>query len=446
MKKCKILVGDIMLSRKIDIFLDNWIHRKRKKALIIEGPGQVGKTHSVLQFAKRNYGLKNFVYVNFKEHKELSRVFNRDLTTDRLVQEIKVRFAEKELEKGDSLIFFDDIQECPSAIQDLRKFTDDGGYDVIASGNYLGPIISKMKSFPVGYIERFEMKSLDFEEYLWANNFKEERISYFRDMYLNQEFRLAASHDLLIDLFKEYMVIGGMPEVVSEYVHDRNFKKSFEIQQNIIKSYKDGITKYASTVMAKKVIECLTSVPLQLCKNNKKFQYRYVSSKGRASKYESSVKWLIESYLCFRSDNVIIPKRPLSENMRIDTFKIYLHDPGLLVSMLGEDMQLRILRGEVGVSNGAALESVIATILNANGYQLYYYEKNSTLDIDFIIPVDRVEAAIVVREADNAKSKTLSSVITKYDVDHGIKFSMTNANKKGNIETYPLYMSMFLKR
>jgi len=436
-----------MLKRKIDDFLAEWKEKTKKKCLIIEGPRQIGKTLSINSFAKKSYDDVNYLYIDFSRYPEIVRVFKRNLSVNRLYQELKIRFPHVNLVEGESLLFFDEIQEYPEAISYLRNLTDDGRYDVIVSGGNLGALYDNMGNFPVGYVDRYQMTGLDFEEYLWANGFNEERLSYIETLYDEKEFKLSASHDILIDYFREFMVMGGMPEVVYSYVNDRNFKKAFEIQQNILELYRNDILSSNTKSLGNKIIECLNAIPEQLEKDNKKFMYRFISNKGRASMYESSVKWLIESEIVLKSSNLTEPVRPLSGHVRSDSFRLYLHDTGLLVSMLGEETQLKILRGNVFANNSAVLENVVAIMLKNCGYNvLYHFEKNSTLEAEFIIPVGREAVAVIVKNADNSKSKVMKSFKTKYNMVHGLKLSQDNYLEADGITTIPLYMSMFLNK
>lgn len=435
-----------MLKRKIEKYLVNWGKKDRKKCLIVEGPRQVGKTYIINDYAVNNYDENNYIYVDFLGDPSMIRIFNRDIEVNRFYNELKIRYPHKNFDPGETLIFFDNIHLCTNVIPYLRKFTEDGSFDVIASGSPLGVIYNMIKTFPIGYVDRYNLGGLDFEEYLWANGFDEERIGYIHESFKNEEFRLSASHDILIDLFREYMAIGGMPKVVSEYLKQRNFKLAYDIQREILTMYLHQIEDITTQTMFQKVSNCLESIPRQLEKENKKFQFRLVSNKGRKTMYESSVKWLLDSSIVLKSTNLEVPKTPLSSNVREGTFKLYMHDPGLLVSMYGEATQLRILRGEILVHNGAVLENVIACMLERNGFNLYYYEKNSNVDVDFVVAINQLVHPIIVKEADNSKSKVLKSLNDKFGVENGIKLSHNDINKKGLIETFPLYMGMFITR
>lgn len=435
-----------MLRRKIDSFLIEWKKKDKKKALIVEGPRQVGKTTSIVDFAEKNYEKNHFIYVNFLNNPGMVDIFDPSLDAERLYNSLKIYYPNKQLVKGKSLIILDEIQECYRAIIALKSFTNYGEYDVIACGSFLENAYHEITSLPVGYIERYPMGSLDFEEFLWANNYDEDMVSVLKFHFEHKEPLLKATHNVFMDLFREYMAIGGMPKVVSEYIKNRDFKLAYSIQEDILEDYRSDILKYCDSRKNKKVIECFNSLPIHLYKDYKKFQYSNVSDGGRASKYNASIDWIVESGILLKSTNVEYPKKPLHGNARHDTFKLYLHDHGLFVAMLGDEIQLEILRGGLEAYNGAIYESVIASMFNKLGQTLYYYEKNSKIEVDFLITRQRTLHAVEVRSADNPKSKVLQSLSDNYQVPFGIKLGSKNIEIHDNILTLPIYMAMFLYR
>ena len=434
-----------MLKRKVEDYLIKWKNRTKKKCLIVEGPRQIGKTFSINDFAIKNYDEQHYLYVNFLERPDLIGLFDLNLDPSRIYQELRIHFSKKELIKGKSLIFFDEIQECPNAIMALKPLTIDGSYDVISSGSLLGVSYASIKSFPVGYVDRYYMKSLDFEEFLWANGFNNKSIMVLHKHFKNKTEVNSGTHNLLMNVFKEYMVIGGMPEIVTEYLIERDFKKALVMQKNLIDDYRSDIAKYGVGRDVLKARECLESIPLHLFKHYKKFQYKHISKGGRASKYEKNIAWLIDTGILMKSMNVSVPEKPLNGNIRVEAFKLYLHDTGLLVGMLGEGVQIELLKGDWNASNGAVLENVMASMLDKMMMELYYFEKNAKIEVDFLIRYQREITAIEVKSADNVKSKVLNSLIDNYGVKLGMKFGTKNVSIKGNIETYPIYMAMFLK-
>ncbi|MCK5761637.1 MAG: ATP-binding protein [Candidatus Izimaplasma sp.] len=434
-----------MLKRKVEDYLIKWKNRTKKKCLIVEGPRQIGKTFSINDFAIKNYDEQHYLYVNFLERPDLIGLFDLNLDPSRIYQELRIHFSKNELIKGKSLIFFDEIQECPNAIMALKPLTIDGSYDVISSGSLLGVSYASIKSFPVGYVDRYYMKSLDFEEFLWANGFNNKSIMVLHKHFKNKTEVNSGTHNLLMNVFKEYMVIGGMPEIVTEYLIERDFKKALVMQKNLIDDYRSDIAKYGVGRDVLKARECLESIPLHLFKHYKKLQYKHISKGVRASKYEKNIAWLIDTGILMKSMNVSVPEKPLNGNIRVEAFKLYLHDTGLLVGMLGEGVQIELLKGDWNASNGAVLENVMASMLDKMMMELYYFEKNAKIEVDFLIRYQREITAIEVKSADNVKSKVLNSLIDNYGVKLGMKFGTKNVSIKGNIETYPIYMAMFLK-
>ncbi len=434
-----------MLRRKISIFLSDWTMRSKRKSLIVEGSRLVGKTTAIKSFIETHYDDSCSIYLSFKNNPNMVRLFNRKLKVSRLYQELKIRFPNKIFDTNRTIIFFDDIQLCPNLISYMKDFTENGLYDIIAAGSSLGVLYNKYP-FPIGYVDRYTLSPMDFEEYLWANGFDVERLNYLEDLYKSNEYKISASHDILIDLFREYMVIGGMPEVVSEYLKEHNFKLAFEIQQDILQIMYEEMDIHASKITARKLRDTIESLPKQLSKDNKKFQYKLITEKGRASSHKVCLDWLLDSNIILKSTNLDIPVQPLSDHMREDTFKIYLQDPGLLVSLYGEDTQLKILRGDIMVHNGAVLENTIASILHMNGFNLYYYENNSTIDVDFLIVKDRHITPVLGKHADNPKSKVLRTLKDKFGIEYGVRLSSEHSRTHDKIETIPLYMSIFLER
>jgi len=242
------------------------------------------------------------------------------------------------------------------------------------------------------------------------------------------------------------MAIGGMPKVVEQYVQDRDFKLAYSTLEDILEMYYTDITKYCKKSKINKVTNCLKSLPIHLYKDYKKFQYSNVSSGGRSTMYSDSIEWLVDSGILLKSTNVEYPKKPLHSQIREDAFKLYLHDTGLFIAMLGDEIQLEILRGGLDAYNGAIYETVVAGMLHKLGQTLYYYEKNSKIEVDFLITMHRELHAVEVKSADNPKSKVLQSLRDNYGVEHGIKLGTKNIDVKDGIETFPIYMAMYLTR
>lgn len=300
-----------------------------------------------------------------------------------------------------------------------------------------------MPSFPVGYVENLEMYSLDFEEFLWANGFSEDVVCYLREYFeKNQEIPISI-HNKMMNMFKEYIVVGGMPRVVNEFVTSHNFSNVLKIQRDIVDNYLDDIAKYAISSEKAKARECFLSIPKQLAKDYKKFQYTLVDEKGSARKFAGSLMWLYDAGIINYCYNLRNPELPLEGNSINNQFKIYMNDTGLLVSMLEEGTQKDIIDGNLGIYKGAIYENIIADVFNKLGKKLYYFEYRNKLEMDFIIRYQNKVTAVEVKSAENTKSKSMANIIKNWNVLQGIKLSSKNISGNETVRNYPLYMAMF---
>lgn len=435
-----------MLRRKIDKILQEWKNKEKKKSLIIEGPRQVGKSRSVVDFAKSNYEENHIIYVNFRTNPGLIDIFEPNIDADRIINQLQIFFPNKRIVKGKSIIILDDIQDCPRAIISLKSFTSLGVVDVVSIGAFLENVYDELSSFPVGYVERVYMGSLDFEEYLWANGYEDDMIEILFDHFVTKEPLFKATHNVFMDLFREYMAIGGMPKVVETYLIDRDFKLAYSTLEDILESYTTDMIEYCKKIKSKKVRDCFNSIPIHMYNDYKKFKYSNVSSGGRVTKYQDSIKWLVQSGIVLKAINLDSPTKPLQSHSKDDIFKLYPHDPGLFVAMLGDEIQLEILRGGIDAYNGAMYEVVIGSLLHKQGQPLYYFERKSKLHVDFLVTIGRDLYAIEVKTADNPKSKVMTSLKQNYGLEYGIRFGTNNISVQDSVITYPIYMVMFLDR
>ena len=431
-----------MLKRKIEAKLIEWKNNKDKVCLMIKGARQVGKTFIVNKFAKENY--KYYTYINFIENPEYSSIFEGNLNVDNLIKQMSIRIENAQLEPYKTLIFLDEIQMCPKARTALKFFSIDKRFDVIASGSLLGINYKEVPSFPVGYVEHLEMFSLDFEEFLWANNISERSISDLKEYYEKKEKVPTAIHSKMMEQFKEYIIVGGMPRVVTEYINTKNFAKVLKLQRSIIQDYEDDIAKYADNLEKVRARACFNSIPKQLAKEYKKFQYSVVEKKSTAQKYSSSIKWLKDAGIINICHNISNIELPLEGNAKEDCFKIYMADTGLLTAMLEDGTQEDIIDGNLGIYKGAIFENIIADIFAKSGKKLYYYERDSKLEIDFVIRYNRKAVPVEVKSADNTKAKSLESLFNKNLISTAIKLSSKNVTGTEKILSFPLYMAMFI--
>ena len=431
-----------MLKRKIYDDLLKWQAREDKLCLMIKGARQVGKTFIVDRFARENY--KHFTSINFDQNPAYKAIFDGDLDMQTLIKQISLRVPNAKLVPGETLLFLDEIQNCPRARTALKFLAQDKRFDVIASGSLLGINYKDVPSFPVGYVDHLDMFSLDFEEFLWANGVTPASISDIKEYCDKRQAVPSAMHERMMELFKEYIVVGGMPRVVDEFIKTHNFANVLRLQKAIVSDYADDITKYAEGAEKTKARACLLSIPKHLAKDHKKFQYSLVERGGTARKFGGSLMWLYDAGIINFCHNLSQPQLPLEGNAKSDVFKVYMRDTGLLMSMLEEGSQEDIIDGNLGIYKGAIYENIIADIFGKSGKKLYYFEYNNKLEIDFFIRKNKTATAVEVKSADNTKSKSMEAVLTKYGVRHGIKLSAKNIGSTEYFDTLPLYMAMFL--
>lgn len=431
-----------MLRRKITDELIKWKNNEDKMCLVVKGARQVGKTFIIDKFARENY--EHYTYINFDENPAYGAIFDGDADVETLIKQISLRVPGAELIPGKTLIFLDEIQNCPRARTALKFFAIDKRFDVIASGSLLGINYKDVPSYPVGYVEHLEMYSLDFEEFLWANGIGENSIADIKEYFDKREKVPQAMHEKMLELFKEYIVVGGMPRAVNEFVKTHNFANVLRLQKAIIDDYTDDIAKYAEGVEKAKARACFLSIPKHLSKDYKKFRYSLVESHGTARKFGGSLMWLYDAGIINFCYNLALPELPLEGNAKSDVFKVYMRDTGLLMAMLEDGSQEDIIDGNLGIYKGAIFENIIADIFGKSGKKLYYFEYNSKIEIDFFIRYKKQATAVEVKSADNTKAKSMMSVMQNYGVKYGIKLSAKNIGGTDSIDSIPLYMAMFL--
>lgn len=434
----------MILKRKITEDLKLWKSKKNKQVLLITGARQVGKTYIIQEFAKNCYN--NSIYINFIEQPDLKSIFEENLDAETIIKQISLRVTNFNLGKDKTLLILDEIQACEKAITALKFLALDGRFDIICSGSLLGIAYKRVESFPVGFIERLELNSLDFEEFCWANGMSEDALTYLKSFFDQKITVPEAIHKKMLDLFKEYIVVGGMPRIVDEFVTNHNFANVLNLQKNILEDYKNDIIKYADMEDKAKIRDCFLSIPKHLAKDYKKFRYNLVDKNGSAKKYFGSLEWLYDAGIINFCYNLSVPELPLEGNAKSDVFKVYMKDTGLLMAMLEDGSQIEIINGNLGIYKGAIYENIIADLFGKMGRKLYYFEYNSTLEIDFFIRLDGKATAIEVKSADNTKSKSLISIMNNWHVEKAIKLSSKNLGIAQNgILNLPIYMVMFLK-
>lgn len=435
-----------MLKRKIQDQLQAWKNEPDHKPLIIKGVRQCGKTASVLAFAEQNY--KNVIYMNFFENPEYSSVFAGSLKVDDLIMYMSALLGKNTIfEPGNTIIILDEIQHCPNARTSLKFFKLDGRYDVIGTGSLLGISgYGEEISIPVGYETIMNMYPMDFEEFLWANGIEQNVIDLLKRSLDTITPVPVSIHERMRDLLLQYTVVGGMPEVVQRFVDTRQISQTYSLQMDIINSYRDDMVKYASRADRSRIRECFDSIPKQLAKENKKFQYSLIRKKGTSGMYEGSLKWIEDAGIINRCYNLSLPELPLDGYAETDNFKVYMADTGLFTAMLEEGTQYDILRGDLYGYKGAVFENLIADMIGKRGKALYYFRKESGIEIDFVIRRDNAAILLEVKAKNgNAKSvKTILAHPEKYHVGGAIKLGDYNIGSANGILTLPTYMGFLI--
>lgn len=442
-----------MYKRKITATLAAWKDSENRKPLVIKGCRQCGKTSSVMDFAKKNYA--NVVYLDFHEHKEYKTFFAGALDVNTITLNISMGIPGSRFVKGNTCIVLDEIQDCPTARSSLKFFKLDGRYDVICTGSLLGVSGYKTRaeqeeednaSIPVGFEEIVNMYPMDFEEWLWANDVQHIHFEYLRSCFEREEAVNDAIHRRMRELLLKYVIVGGMPEVVSTFLKTNDMNETLKVQRSIVEAYKSDMLKYARQEDKSRIRECFESIPAQLARENKKFTFSVIRSGARAKEYQGCLQWIEDAGIIRRCHNLEITELPLEGNAKSECFKVYMADIGLLVSMLEEGTQWSIMQGNMLTYKGAIFENLVADILGKMGRKLYYFHKDSGLELDFVIRY-KGECTPLECKAKTANSKSLQTVLKHpehYHVYHALKAGDYNIGREGPLLTIPLYMVFML--
>ena len=434
-------------KRKIDDFLQEWKADAKHKPLIIKGARQIGKTESILHFAKQNY--KNIVYINFALEKKFMQILADGYDVESVTRNITLADPSIQFIPKESIILFDEIQENPDVATTLKSFHRDGNYDVICSGSMLGINYKRIHSNSVGSKTDYKMFSMDFEEFLWAKGYREEQIgSILSHMLENKSFN---ENELSIfkELFLTYSVLGGMPDVVKQYLETGTFSGTLDLQNQIRLDYEEDVRKYAEGLDQTKIISVYRSIPAQLAKENKKFQFNKVAKNARSREYSGCIDWLKDAGIIMECNCLQFPELPLKGNIEESKYKLYYMDTGLLISSLDEEAQedLRVNKN-LGVYKGALYENFVAEAFVKQGLGLYYYKKeNASLEEDFFVRTQNALVPVEVK-ANSNQSKALSALISNkryQDISFGIKLGDVNVGHANQIYTFPYFCAFKLK-
>lgn len=436
-----------MLKRKIEKTLLNWLSTENRNPLILKGCRQCGKTFSVLRFAQQHY--KHVVYLNFFENPDYRTIFEGSLKVDDVVLMMSafvganVRFIPHE-----TVIVLDEIQECPRARAALKFFKLDGRFDVLATGSLLGISGYRLEDYsvPVGYETIIDMFPLDFEEFLWANGIEDSLIALLKQCLEEERPVPEALHQRMRDLLLQYVVVGGMPHIVDQFIKEKNVAFVREEQKLLIRSFEDDMVKYAQGADKSRIRECFESIPKQLARDNKKFQFSLIKKTARSNQYVGSLQWLEDTGLIRRCYNLTLPELPLEGNACHDKFKVYMADTGLFVGMLEDGTERDILQGDLFGYKGAIFENLVADFFIKMKRPLYYFQKDTGLEVDFVMRY-KGEAVLLEVKATSGNTKSTRTILKhpeKYHVYSAIKLGDYNVGRREQLLTLPLYIGFLL--
>lgn len=450
-----------MLKRKIEDTLTQWKNRQRHKPLVIMGVRQCGKTYIAQHFATANY--KTVVYINFIKEPERIKAFLGSKNVNTILLNLSAQIQGVTFIPGETCFIFDEIQECPEARTSLKFFKEDGRFDVIATGSLLGvqgygdekkkkrrKLIGQqapgINSVPVGSEDIIEMNPLDFEEFLWANGISDEVVEALKKCYQEASPVPEGIHFAMKNLLNLYVAVGGLPEAINAFLQTNNMNEVSKAYKSILKEYRDDMVKYAPDKDKPHIRECFNSIPKQLAKDNKKFQYNKVKPGGRSETYLGSLQWLEDAGIICRCYNTDITGLPMEGNAKDNVFKVYTADIGLLIEMLGPGIRADILQGNLGGFKGAIFENLMADTLHKKAQNLYYFQKDSGLELDFLVRMGGECIPLEVK-AKTAQSKSVKTVLNhpeQYQIKHVIKFGDYNVGREGPLLTLPNYMQFLL--
>ena len=438
-----------LLKRKIDGFLAQWKQNPERKPLIVKGARQIGKTESIRAFGKQNY--ESVIEINFVLQKKFRSIFDNGYEVDAIIKNISLIEPSWKFIPYKTLIFFDELQKCPDCATSLKSFNEDRRYDVICSGSLMGIYYEEIESNAVGNKEDYAMHSMDFEEFLWARGYSEAQVE---DLYTHMSTLTPFSElelSTIMDVFRDYMTIGGMPEVVKMYIDNGHFGGTLELLRQLLLDYEEDITKYASQTDKAKVLAVYNHISTFLAKTSKKYQITKIAKGARNREYIGAVEWLEKAgvvNVCYCLNN---PELPLKGNYDTDTYKIYYHDTGLLIASLDEEAQEDLRANKnFGTYKGAIYENIVGEMLRKSGYDKLYYYKNDSpaLEMDFFVRDADTLIPVEVKSKDGATA-SLNHLIdwpSFPDISYGVKFGYKNIGWGGKFYTFPYFLAFLLKR
>lgn len=440
-----------MLKRKFYDTLLAWKRSHHREGLLVKGARQIGKTFIIDRFARDNYA--SYLYINFIDNPEYREIFAGSINADDIFRKLSSMFFDFKLLPGNTVIFLDEIQKCPRARTAIKPLALDGRVDVICSGSLLGLTFlndelrreREEASVPVGYERQLTMHSLDFEEYLWAVGCRPEVVDSLCEAFRKLVPLERIVNDRMESLFRDYLAVGGMPEVVNRFLEENSFSSAYREQEKIINSNLDDIAKYAPTVEKPKIRACYVSLPRHLARENTKFKYRDVEPGGSYRKFGNSIDWLCEASIAYRCFNLEQPSLPLNVYHTLDCFKLYASDVGVLTGMMGFDVKKAIVGDTLDkFAKGGLYENAIMCQLMRNGHHpAYYMPRANVAEVDFFIETADGVVPVEVK-AKRGGSTSFDEQLKRPEIPYGYKFTAGNIGRVGKKITLPHYMSMFI--
>ncbi len=437
-----------LLRRKIDDFLIQWKQNPDRLPLIVKGARQIGKTESIRNFANKNY--KNIIEINFVIQKQYKDIFDNGFEVDTIIKNISFKNPNFEFVPNETLIFFDEIQECINCATSLKFFKQDTRYDVICSGSLMGINYNEIESNSVGYKQDYEMYSMDFEEFLWAKGYKNSQIEELFEKMIKVVSLSKIELNTMFEIFNEYMTVGGMPAIVNTFIKNKNYSGILTLQKQILLDYEEDITKYAGGLDKGKILNVYRKIPVFLGKDNKKFKISQISKGARSREYIGVIDWLnnagiINICYCLNQLNL-----PIKGNYNPDSFKLYFRDTSLLIASLDDEAQDDLRQNKnFNTYKGAIYENIVGDMLVKEGYSLYFYRnEKGTLEMDFFVR-DKDSLIPIEVKANDGSTTSLNNLIEeqKYsDIKYGIKFCHKNIGFNGKFYTFPYFLTFLLKR
>lgn len=436
----------LFMKRKFTSILLNWKENYISTPLMIVGARQIGKTYIINDFCKSNF--ENYVYINLEKNERIKNIFESTINPEEIFPQIELVLGHT-ISIENTVIFFDEIQVSEKAITSLKYFCEsEKNYKIICAGSLLGVKLNRFNSsFPVGKVIIEYMYPMDFEEFLWAIG-REDLSNKINECFLNNQIMPEVIHDILLNLWRTYLCLGGMPQVIQEYLNiDKNLAAiNDSLSNTIITAYLSDMSKYTLYKSESiKISSIYEKMPAQLAKENKKFNYKIISEYACKRDFETALNWLLSSNLLYKCSLVSIPQIPLKAYSNDDNFKIYLSDIGLLRTLC-EIQTDQILLNENFIFKGALVENFVAQTLKTNNFSLYYWKSQSTAEVDFLINTTDGIIPIEVKASDNITSKSLNSYIKKYNPKYAIRLSTKNFGFQNNIKSIPLYATHCIKK